>query len=58
VGDRACTTPPARANVELARLLLDLGADPHARDHRFDGTPLDWAQHFDQPATAALLEQL
>jgi len=45
-------------DVELARLLLDLGADPHARDHRFDGTPLDWAQHFDQPATAALLEQL
>jgi hypothetical protein len=42
-------------NVELARLLLDLGADPEVRDHRFDGTPLDWARHFEQPATEALL---
>ncbi|HEX4252221.1 MAG TPA: ankyrin repeat domain-containing protein [Pseudonocardia sp.] len=45
-------------NVELARLLLDLGADPYVHDHRFDGTPLDWARHFDQPATTALLERL
>jgi ankyrin repeat protein len=45
-------------DVELVRLLLDLGADPHTRDHRFDGTPLDWARHFAQPETAALLESL
>jgi ankyrin repeat protein len=45
-------------DVELVRLLLDLGADPHIRDHRFDGTPLDWARHFAQPETAALLESL
>ncbi|HET9140883.1 ankyrin repeat domain-containing protein [Actinophytocola sp.] len=45
-------------NVELTRLLLDLGADPDLRDHRFDATPLDWARHFHQPATIALLEPL
>jgi hypothetical protein len=45
-------------NLELTQLLLDLGADPHARDHRFNGTPLDWAHHFAQHTTAALLEQI
>ncbi|MDG4830313.1 hypothetical protein O7627_13490 [Solwaraspora sp. WMMD1047] len=43
-------------NVALTRRLLDLGADPNLRDHRFDGTPLDWARHFHQSSTAALLE--
>jgi hypothetical protein len=46
----------AHGNVELARRLLDLGADPGLRDRRFDATPLDWARHLHQPATAALLE--
>lgn len=44
--------------VELTRQLLALGADPHVRDRRFDATPLDWARHLHQPATAALLEPL
>ena len=43
-------------NVELTRQLLDLGADPDLRDRRFDATALDWARHFHQFATAALLE--
>jgi ankyrin repeat protein len=43
-------------NVELTRRLLDLGADPNLRDQRFDATPLDWARHFHQLSTAALLE--
>jgi ankyrin repeat protein len=43
-------------NVELTRRLLDLGADPDLRDQRFNATPLDWAQHFHQLSTAALLE--
>ncbi|GAB3891540.1 hypothetical protein GCM10029964_064880 [Kibdelosporangium lantanae] len=43
-------------NVELTRRLLDLGADPDRRDLRHDATPLDWARHFDQRSTAALLE--
>ncbi|HEU5475616.1 MAG TPA: hypothetical protein VFV67_33660 [Actinophytocola sp.] len=42
-------------NTELTRRLLDLGADPDLRDQRFDATPLDWARHFQQDATAALL---
>jgi len=43
-------------DVELTRRLLELGADPNLRDQRFDATPLDWARHFDQLPTAALLE--
>jgi ankyrin repeat protein len=45
-------------DVELTRRLLALGADPHIRDRRFDATPLDWARHLHQPATAELLETL
>jgi hypothetical protein len=43
-------------NAELTRRLLDLGADPGLRDQRFDATPLDWARHFHQLPTIALLE--
>jgi hypothetical protein len=46
----------ANGNVELARRLLDLGADPNLRDRRFDATPLDWARHHHQMSTVALLE--
>ncbi|MER7279270.1 ankyrin repeat domain-containing protein [Dactylosporangium sp. NPDC000244] len=42
----------------LVRRLLDLGADPDLRDRRFGATPLDWARHFAQDATIALLEPL
>ena len=42
-------------DVELVRLLLDLGADPSIREPTHDGTPLDWADHNRQAATAALL---
>jgi ankyrin repeat protein len=41
-------------NVELAALLLDLGADPTRRDRSFDATPLGWAEHNHQEAAAAL----
>jgi hypothetical protein len=43
-------------DIELARLLLRLGADPDIHDTRFDSTPLGWARHFDQHATIELLE--
>jgi ankyrin repeat protein len=43
-------------NVELARTLLRLGADPGIRDHRFNSTPLGWARHFGQQAIIELLE--
>lgn len=46
----------ATGDVELTRVLLDLGADPDLRDQRFDATPLDWARHLHQPSTAAVLE--
>jgi len=43
-------------NLELARTLLRLGADPDIRDERFDSTPLGWARHFGRPALIELLE--
>jgi len=45
-------------NLELARTLLRLGADPGLRDHRFNGTPLNWARHFGQQELVELLEPL
>ena len=45
-------------NVELARTLLRLGADPDIRDHRFDSIPLGWARHFGQQSIIELLEPL
>jgi len=45
-------------NLELARTLLRLGADPGIRDHRFNGTPLSWARHFGQQELVELLEPL
>ncbi|MGH3228645.1 MAG: ankyrin repeat domain-containing protein [Streptosporangiaceae bacterium] len=45
-------------NLEMARTLLRLGADPDIRDHRFDSTPLSWARHFDQQPLIDLLEPL
>lgn len=44
-----------RGDVELARLVLALGADPGIRDARFDATALDWARHFNREAIVALL---
>jgi ankyrin repeat protein len=43
-------------NLELARTLLRLGADPDIRDERFDSTPLGWAKYFGRPALIELLE--
>jgi hypothetical protein len=43
-------------NLELARTLLRLGADPDLTDQRFGGTPLDWAHHFDRTEMIKLLE--
>jgi ankyrin repeat protein len=43
-------------DVELARTLLQLGADPDIHDERFDSTPLGWARHLDHGEVADLLE--
>jgi ankyrin repeat protein len=45
-------------DLELARLLLRLGADPDSKDARFDATPLGWARHFGQQTMIGLLEPL
>jgi hypothetical protein len=45
-------------NLELARTLLRLGADPDLRDHRFDSTPLGWARYFGHQPLIDLLEPL
>jgi Ankyrin repeats (many copies) len=46
----------ATDDVPLARLLIDLGADPDVHDRRFDNTPLQWAHHFGHIAVAGFLE--
>jgi ankyrin repeat protein len=43
-------------NLELARTLLRLGADPDIHDTRFDATPLGWARYFGQQELVELLE--
>jgi ankyrin repeat protein len=45
-------------NLELARTLLRLGADPNIHDQRFDSTPLGWARYFGQTALIELLEPI
>lgn len=44
-------------HVELARVLLDAGADPSIRDGKYEATALGWAEYCSQPAIAALLRE-
>jgi len=48
----------AEGDVELARLLLTLGARTDVRDKRFDATPLEWAEHTERDAMVELLRPL
>lgn len=43
--------------LDALRKLLKAGADPTARDERFDSTPAGWAQHFGQKAAHEMLER-
>jgi ankyrin repeat protein len=43
--------------VDMARMLLDAGADPNIRDDRYDSTVLGWAEYFEQPQVAALVRE-
>ena len=45
-----------RGDVELARKLLELGADPDIPDKRYRSTPRGWARYFGQKEVAELLE--
>ncbi len=42
--------------LEVARTLVELGADADLRDHRFRGTPLDWARHSGRSELISLLK--
>jgi ankyrin repeat protein len=44
-----------RGDLDLARTLLELGADPDIPDKHYRSTPLGWARHFGQDAVAELL---
>jgi ankyrin repeat protein len=44
--------------IDAVRMLLELGANPGIRDARFKSTPLGWAEHFGQQATAGYLRPL
>ena len=44
--------------IDAARMLIELGADPGNLDARFRATPLGWAEHFGQQAMADFLRPL
>jgi ankyrin repeat protein len=44
-------------DLEMVRLLVELGASTAARDAAFDATPLGWADHNHQPHVVAYLMQ-
>jgi hypothetical protein len=44
--------------IDAARMLIELGADPGIRDARFHARPLGWAEHFGQQAMADYLRPL
>jgi hypothetical protein len=39
----------------LVDVALAHGADRHARDHAWNATPLEWAEHLNRPCLAARL---
>jgi ankyrin repeat protein len=43
--------------VEIARLLLDAGADPNIRDDKYEATALGWADFFGRADFAELIRQ-
>jgi ankyrin repeat protein len=43
--------------VDVARMLLDAGADPAIRDDKYESSALGWAEFCGQPAIAQLLQE-
>ena len=43
--------------IEIARLLLDAGADPNVRDDRVHATALGWAEFFGRDDMAELIRE-
>jgi ankyrin repeat protein len=46
-----------RGAIDMARMLLDAGADPNIRDDKYDATVLGWAEYCEQPQLAALVRE-
>jgi ankyrin repeat protein len=44
-------------DIDIARMLLDAGADPNIRDDRYNATVLAWAEFCDQPQVAELVRE-
>ena len=42
--------------VDIARMLLDAGADPNIRDDKYEATVLGWAEYLEQPELAQLAQ--
>jgi ankyrin repeat protein len=47
----------ANGSTDIARMLLDAGADPSIHDDKYDATVLGWAEYCAQPAVAQLLRE-
>jgi ankyrin repeat protein len=47
-----------KGNLEMVKLLLELGADPGLREPTYNGTPLDWAAHNQQEHVVEYLKNL
>ena len=43
--------------IDIARMLLDAGADPNIRDDKYDATALGWAEFCDQKQVAQLIRE-
>ena len=43
--------------IEIARLLLDAGADPNIRDDKYKATALGWAEYFGRQDFAVLMQE-
>jgi ankyrin repeat protein len=41
--------------IEIARLLLEAGADPNIRDDKYNATTLGWAKYFGREDFAKLI---
>lgn len=44
-------------NAEIARILLDAGANPTIRDDKFDSDALGWAEYLKQPEVAQVIRE-
>lgn len=53
VGQTALHSAAFADNPELARILVEAGADPSIRDDAYESTPLGWTLHLDRPKAAA-----